>query len=222
MPAIAPVHREFIENMPEGSTLTLRDIDWDEYESVLEELNGLRRVRVTYIQGSLVIMTTSAEHESWKSLFAHLVATLAEEMNLPLIGRGSLTLKRKRKGKGTEPDDCYYLQHAADIRGKKRIDIDSDPPPDLAIEVDITSPSLARLPIYAALGVPELWRFDGQVMIFYSLVNERYEEISASELFPFVSPAIITDFLLLGDSEDITAMNKAFRQWVQAHKEPRQ
>lgn len=212
--AVATNYMELVERLPLNSLLILSNVSQDDYENLLEEREGKRNVRITYDRGRLEIMTLSAEHEGFKSLFAHLVAILAEELNLPLIGRGSVTLRRELTDSGIEPDDCYYLRHAAEIRGRKRINLKTDPPPDLAIEVDVASPSLNKLPLYASVGVPEIWRLQGDDLTFYRLTAGEYLEIAVSDLFPFLTPAALLDFLRLGNKEDITAMNRAFREWV--------
>ncbi|HWQ31516.1 MAG TPA: Uma2 family endonuclease [Blastocatellia bacterium] len=218
MSAVATSYLELVEKLPPNSVLILNNVPWDDYENLLEEREGQRRVRITYDRGKLEIMTLSAEHEGFKSLLAHLVAILAEEMNQVLIGRGSVTLRRELTDSGVEPDDCYYIRHAAEIRGKKRIDLKNDPPPDLVIEVDVASPSLNKLPLYAALGVPEVWRLKGDDLKFYRLVEGEYLELAASDLFPFLPPSVLMDYLRLGDSEDIIVMNRAFREWVRQHR----
>jgi len=208
-----------IKTLPEDSALLINGVAWSDYERLLAELEAAgRNVRVTYDRGKLEIMTLTYEHERYKALFAHLLAILTEELGLPLIGGGSVTLKRANQAQGAEPDDSYHIQRAAAVRGKLRIDLETDPPPDLAVEVDITSSSLPRFPIYAEMGVPELWRFDGQQVQFYRLVNVAYQEIMESGLFPFVNVETLNDFINLGITEDINAMRREFRKWVIAHK----
>lgn len=218
MSAVATNYLELVERLPQNSVLILNNVSRDDYENLLEEREGRRRVRITYDRGKLEIMTLSAEHAGLKSLFAHLGAILAEETNQVLIGRGSVTLIRDMTDSGVEPDDCYYIRHAAEIRGKKRINLKNDPPPDLVIEVDVASPSLNKLPLYAALGVPEVWRLKGDELKFHRLVEGEYIALEASDLFPFLSPSVLMNYLRLGDSEDIIAMNRAFREWVKQHR----
>jgi Uma2 family endonuclease len=143
---------------------------------------------------------------------------LAEELGLEFSGLGSTTLKRLTAA-GTEPDGCFYLHNWQRIIGKKRIDLESDPPPDLAIEIDVTNPSLDKLPIYADLGVAEIWRYTKNQVIFYRLVDDDYEIMEASELFSFLSPAVIEEALQTGLTVGSTTMRINFRHWVQAHKQ---
>ena len=216
--AVATNYMELVERLPLNSLLILNDVSWGDYENLLEEIEGDRHVRISYDQGRMEIITLSFGHERWKSFFAHLLAILAEELSMPLIGGGQVTLKRKRQARGKEPDDCYYIHHAAEVRGKDEIDLAIDPPPDLAIEVDVTSPTLDKFPIYVSLGVLEIWRYENDRLSFYRLAEARYEEIEVSDLFPFLTPTVLLDFLRLGNKEDITAMNRAFREWVKQQR----
>lgn len=207
-----------LDSLPEGSKVELNDVSWDDYEQLLEDVSEMRSFKIYYDNGRLVAMTVSYEHEGIKSCFPHLLAILAEELGLSLRGAASTTLKKSKKKKGGDPDDSYYIENAHKIRGKKRINLATDPPPDLLIEVDVTNSSINKFAIYAAMGVPEFWRYEGDEMHFYRLEGEDYLEITQSVHFPFVTPAVITAFLKLGDSEDIPPMNKAFRAWVKTNK----
>jgi Uma2 family endonuclease len=203
-----------IEAMPPGTVVTFSDVSWDEYDELLHELDGQRFYRLTYDDGRLEVMTVSSEHEFPANLLPHLILVLAEELNLDYLSCGSSTLRKKKKSKGTDPDDCFYFKEFKKIAGKKRLDLAVDPPPDLALEVDITSGSISKFPIYAAVGVPELWRHDGKQMIFYRLAGDEYIEIDHSVLFPFLTPGVVLEFLEKGEVEGTVAMVKEFRKWV--------
>lgn len=207
-----------IEMMPPGTALTFSHVSWDEYEELLEDLAESPSYRLTYDNGRLEIMTLSPEYEGPANLLPHLIAVIAEELDIDFLSRGSTTLRKKKRAKGTDPDDCYYFKEYKKISGKKRLDLTIDPPPDLAIEVDITSGSIPKFPIYAAIGVPELWRHDGKQVQFYRLEDEDYYEIDASDLFPFLTPDVVLEFLEEGEAEGTIAMVKKFRKWVQANK----
>ena len=140
---------EAIEALPAGSTLLLHDVSWAEYEELLAQLPDGHRFRLSYDQGTLEIITPSSRHQSLKALFAHLLAVLTEDLNLNLVGLGSTTFRLPEAVRGTEPDDCYYIQHAEQIAGRDTIDPATDPPPDLVVEVDIALPSLDKFPIRA-------------------------------------------------------------------------
>src|SRR3954447_26703253 len=143
--------------------MTLDNISWDLYEDMLEAI-GERPIHMTYDRGRLEIVTVSQLHEKVKTAIARLLEAYADAMEIDMEGLGSTTFKRKDLLRGLEPDECYYVAHAADVAGKNKLDLKVDPPPDLAIEVEveISPPDVARVPIYAALGVPEVWRYDEQ------------------------------------------------------------
>jgi len=210
-----------IQAMPPGTILTLSNVSWDEYDELLEELKEQPYYRLTYDNGRLEIMTVSAEHEGPAKLIPHLIAVIAEELDIDFLSRGSTTLRKKKKSKGTDPDDCYYFKDYKKISGKKRIDLSVDPPPDLAIEVDVTSGSLSKFPIYAAVGVPELWRYKNEKMKFYRLSGDEYDEITHSDLFPFLTPDVVLEYLQKGENDGTVAMVKEFRKWGKAHKAQR-
>jgi Uma2 family endonuclease len=207
-----------LDSLPEGSRVHLSNVIWEDYEQLLEDVSEVRHFKIYYDEGRLEAMVISYEHEGIKSCFPHLIAILAEELELPLRGAASTTLKKSKRKKGGDPDDSYYIENAHKIRGLKRINLAVDPPPDLLIEVDITSSSINKFEIYAAMGIPEFWRYEGDEMHFYRLEGEDYVETRHSVHFPFVTPAVITEFLRLGDAEDIPPMNKAFREWVKTNK----
>jgi Uma2 family endonuclease len=218
MSAVATNYMELIELMPEGSRFCRDGVSWEEYEELIEDLMGVRSVRVSYDRGRMEIMSLSSEHESYTGLFTHLIQILTEAMNLEFVSRGSMTLKNERTASGKEPDDCFYIGELTRILGKKRVDLQWDAPPDLAIEVDITHPTINKFSIYAGLGVPELWRFDGAQVEFYRLEKGWYVALAQSDLFPFLTPEAIAAAIQQGDNEGINAMRREFRQWVQANK----
>jgi Uma2 family endonuclease len=206
-----------IEAMPPGAVLTLSDVSWEEYDELLHELDEQPRYRLSYDKGRLEIMTLSPEHEGLASFFPALILILAEECALNYLSRKSATL-RKKKSAGAEPDDCYYFREFKKISGKKSLDLSVDPPPDLAIEVDITHGSVSKFPIYASLGVPELWRYRKGKMKFYSLSEGDYDEVTHSLMFPFLTPQTVSEFLQMGETEGTVVMAGEFRKWVKANK----
>ncbi len=142
-----------------GNQLQLKDITWQMFETILAELGENRSSRLSYSNGTLEIMVPLPEHEIGKVLIGDLVKILLEELDIEFWSLGSTTLKNSKMAQGLEADDCFYIQNEAAVRGKSRIDLATDPPPDLAIEIDITSRT--QLNNYEALGVPELWRYNG-------------------------------------------------------------
>src|SRR5258705_1908556 len=146
-----------LEELPEH--LLLEGISWDFYQTLLRETSE-RRLYMTYDEGRLEIMAPLPEHERIKTLIGGFIELISLERNIPMCRLGSTTFHRKRLAKGLEPDECYYIQHEQDVRGKKRIRLGFDPPPDLVVEVDISYRALNRERIYAAMGVPEIWHYD--------------------------------------------------------------
>jgi len=192
---------------------TLTDISWEGYESILNLLND-RPVRVTYNQGLLELMILSYAHERYKKLLARLVETLTEELIIPIEAAGSTTFKRKALERGLEPDECFYIQNQARIRGKQAIDLNQDPPPDLVIEIDITNSIIDRLDIYAALGVPEIWRWDNGTLQFLILKKQHYQRVQTSWNFPKLLTTHLDTFITLSDQTDQTTVIRQFRAWV--------
>ena len=198
--------------------IVLDGVSWEFYEQLLREI-GNRAIRVTYDRGRVEIMSPLPKHEKWKSRIGRLIEMMAFEMEIDFEPLGSTTFRRKAKKVGLEPDECYYVEHAADIRGKDRLNLKVDPPPDLAIEVDIFSRSIARQPIYAKLGVPELWRFTGKRFIVLELrADERYHERDTSLAFPFLPMTEFAGFLQRMGTESNLAVLKDFQKWCRRLK----
>jgi Uma2 family endonuclease len=210
---------EVIEALPASSTLLLHEVSWAEYEDLLALLPDNPRLRLSYNQGTLEIMTLSSRHERLKSLFAPLLTVLTEELDLNLVGLGSTTFRLTDAARGTEPDDCYYIHQAEQMAGRDPIDLATDPPPDLVVEVDISHPSLDKFPIYASLRVPEVWRHDGDTVYFFRLTGERYTQTSVSGVFPLLPAETLTGFVRQGSEHGIIPMIRAFRDWVRAHRQ---
>lgn len=206
-----------IAHLPHGATLVAHQATWEDYEQLLAALADAPGLRVSYDEGRLEIMAPLAEHEAFADTIAYLTRVLTKELGWKLEARGRATLKRKAKLKGAEPDECFYVQNAPSIIGK-RLDLSVDPPPDIVVEIDLSNESLAKFPIHAALGVPEIWRYDGQAMEIFHLVRDRYVASPTSLSFSFLSGPVLAEFLdqskRLGQDEAL----EAFRVWVQAHK----
>jgi Uma2 family endonuclease len=214
MSAYTPHYLEAIEHLPDGAMLRLEDISWDEYEQLLEELSEWPGVRVSYDHGRVEIMSPTTEHEEYKDFILRIAHILAEELGVALEPRGSSTFKRKRLLKGAEPDASFYVKNAAAIVGKRRIDLSIDPPPDVVVEIDISSESLSKFPIYAVLGVPEIWRYDGKQACIYQLADEDYVEAPASRSFHGLTAQAITDSIEQSKTEGQSQALTAFRKWV--------
>jgi Uma2 family endonuclease len=194
----------------------LHDIDWPTYTRVLRAFQGRRRFRLTYDRGTLEIMSPLWEHEEPADLLGCFIVVLTEELNLPRRAGRSVTLRRRRKRRGLEPDNCYWIATAPRLQGKRHLDLGVDPPPDLAVEVDITNSSLDRMSIYAALGVPEVWRLGAAGLAFHVLEAGAYRVRPHSLAFPQLASADLGGFLgQLGQTDD-TALVQQFRDWVRA------
>lgn len=194
--------------------LVLFNVPWRTYERLLRMFSETQ-VRITYDRGTLEIMTLTYGHESYSYLLGRFVDTLTEELSLPIAGGGSTTFKRRRKKRGLEPDECYWIANESLVRGKVRINLAKDPPPDLALEIDVTRSSLDRMAIYAALRIPEIWRYDGTTLSFHALGAEgNYAEVTHSLSFPKVTPADLLVFIALRGQTDDNGVIRQFRAWV--------
>lgn len=201
-------------SVPSGQQLILTGVTWRMYERVLRAFDE-RRLRITYDRGVLEIMTLSPEHERFKHLLRRLFEALTDELKWNIAGFASMTMRRRRRRRGLESDECYWVQNEPAIRGRDHIDLRHDPPPDLAFEVDISRSSLDRLAIYAVLGVPEVWRFDGQVLHVHLLGPDgRYTESPTSRAFPFLPMNELVRFLGMRATMGETDLLNEFRVWV--------
>jgi Uma2 family endonuclease len=199
-------------SVPPGQRVILQDVAWQEFETILEELGEHRGSRLAYDHGLLEIMMPLPEHEDDKEIVGDLIKALLEELDIEFRSLGSTTFK-KPTFQGLEPDQCFYIRHESSIRGKKRIDLSVDPPPDLAIEIDVSSRTHPS--IYEALQVPELWQFNQGNMQINGLENGIYQEMSESPTFPGLAlkqmiPYYLKESKTLGRNRVL----RLFRQWV--------
>jgi Uma2 family endonuclease len=200
---------------PSEQRLVLYGVDWQTYGRLLRALDSRPGVRLTYDRGCLEIRTLSHEHEALARILDRFIVVLTEELGLPLKGGRSTTFRRRKKQRGLEPDDCYWIANEGLVRGKDRIQLRIDPPPDLALEIDITHSSLNRLAIYAALRVPEVWRYDGRVVVFHLLgADGQYGTAGTSRNFTGLAPADLASFLSLRRQTDENGLARQFRSWV--------
>jgi Uma2 family endonuclease len=196
----------------------LHGISWETYERLLADHLDRSSPRFYYDRGELEIMSPSPEHEGLNRLVALLIALLAAELGIPVRDLGSTTFKREDLERGFEPDSCFYVQHEGRIRSKERIDLAVDPPPDLVVEIDITSPSLDKLRIYARLGVPEVWRHDGERLRFLALRDDRYVEVAESTVLPPLTSDLITRFVREGLTLSSPEWMRRVREWAQGRR----
>jgi Uma2 family endonuclease len=194
--------------------MILPNISWQTYERILEEI-GESQCRITYHDGEIEFMTLSLEHESYGEWLGRLIFFVALAWNTPIKSGGSTTLKQSVRHVGLEPDQCFWIKHEKTMRGKKKWNAKIDPPPDLAIEIDIASSWLDRLAIYAALQVPEIWRYDGEslkVLILGS--NGKYRQKSKSLAFPKLPMEPFAQYVGKLDSTDEVTLIREFTAWV--------
>jgi Uma2 family endonuclease len=197
-----------------GQRVLLRNISWDEFEQILDELGDDRAARIAYYKGMLEIMVPLLGHENRKEIIGDLVKVLLEELDIEFAPAGSTTFKRQNMDTGVEPDESFYIQNEAVVRGREKIDLNTDPPPDLAIEIDVTTDSQTKKNSYQALGVPELWIYDGRKLQINVLQQNKYIESDQSQIFPGLPIIdVIPRYLALSKAEGRNAAIKAFRPW---------
>jgi Uma2 family endonuclease len=197
--------------VPPGQRLLIHNLKWTEFESLLEELGEHRSSRIAYHYGTLEIRMPTPEHEVDKELLGDLVKILLDELEIDCECFGSTTFKGENMESGIEPDQCFYIKNHATMRGKRRIDLTIDPPPDLAIEVDVTSKT--QLDAYANLGVPELWRYEKNQLTIYQLQEGNYQQVTTSLTFPKLPiPVLVTEILAQSSEIGRSPALRAFRR----------
>jgi Uma2 family endonuclease len=203
---------------PAGGCLRLSAVDWRTYSRLLRAFAEQPGIRIAYDRGELEIMTPLLEHDSEGWFLGRLALVLTEELGLPLKGGGSTTLRRRLRRRGIEADECFWIANAPRMAGRRRLDLRRDPPPDLALAVDVSHSSLDRLTIYAALGVPEIWRLQGDSLTFHALgADGNYQAVPASRSFPMVSPADLLRVLQQArQAKDENPVVRQFRNWIRA------
>jgi Uma2 family endonuclease len=202
---------------PDEPRFVFHDVSWPEYEAFLKWVGDHRRVRVTYDRGTMEVISPSPIHEAIKHLLCNIVEILVDETEQPSWTLGSMTMRREDLDCGLEPDVCFYIANAARVLDKREFDFRVDPPPDLVIEVDVTSSSIDRLRLYASLGVAEVWRYDFDAHRLQFLMLNRagkYVPRPASLSIPGFDATDLVDWLDRSIGKDRTAWRKAFRAWV--------
>lgn len=204
--------RNALVPLDEVQHFVMEGASWELYERLLRDI-GNRPIRVTYDEGRLEVMSPLPEHERPSRFIGRMIEMLTFELDIPTCCLGSTTFRRRDKKKGLEPDQCYYFKNEARMRGRKRLNLKRDPAPELVVEVDITSRSVPREPIYAALGVPEIWRYDGRRIECPHLVNGAYAPRKHSLAFPFLEPAQLQRFVSRVWREEENSVLRAFLAW---------
>ena len=196
--------------------LVLNDASWELYERLLKEV-GDQNLRLTYDDGVLEIMSPLPEHETVKKIVGGFIEIAAVVLKIPMRRLGSTTFKRRSLRKGTEADECYYIQHAKNVAGKKRIDLKRDPPPDLVLEVYISYFTIDKRRVYAAMGVPEIWSYDAGELHILQLKRGKYESRETSAVLPFLKRGDLRRFLGMLETEEETAVLSKWMDFVREH-----
>ncbi len=203
-----------------GQHIILDGISWETYERLVSDCQDSHAAHLSYDRGVLEIMVLSFRQETINRTLAHLVSLVAEELQIDTVHAGSTTFKRQDIARGFEPDSCSYIQHEGLVSGKTEIDLSRDPPPDLVIEIDISSSSLNKFPVYARMGVPEVWRCDGTRVFFFVLSSEQYESAQESRALPSLSSSVATEFLEASTKLKSTAWTRRVREWARQRVGP--
>jgi Uma2 family endonuclease len=200
-----------------GQRVLIQDIDWDGFELILKELGESRGSRVAYSQGMLEIRMPLPEHEANKEVLGDLLKAALEELDVEFLTLGSTTFKNQAMLAGIEPDQCFYIHHEPDVRGKTKLDLKTDPPPDLALEIDVTSRT--QISAYELLKVPEIWRYAGGEIQVFTLQEGRYQQVSGSPLLSTLLERTewvdrLPEFVSQVKQEGRNKVLKRFRAWV--------
>ena len=213
-----------VPRMPPAETLpapmVLRGVRYGDYVRFRNEpANG--HLRMVYHDGTLEIMSPEYIHEIPSRWLGLLIFILSEELGFECVGAQSTTFRRGsnklKKGHGKEPDQCFFFANSARVIGKKKLDV--DPPPDLWIEVDNRASSAGKLPVYAALGVPEVWRYkarSGTAWFGRLIEGGTYEPIQHSVSLPMLTPALVTEALALAEGLSEPSWSRRLRPWIRA------
>jgi Uma2 family endonuclease len=204
-----------IMRLLEGASLVFQDVSWDDYEQVLHDLGDHRRFRVAYDCGRLEIVSPRIDHDNPIRFIDRLLQVVSDELDLTIEAYGRTTWKRKALRKGVEPDNCFYIENAARVIGKGNFDLESYPPPDIVVEIDITNRSLNKFSIYAALQIPEVWLCEGGAVRFFALSENSYVETPVSRSLPILKPGMLAAALDLNQQIGQTAALRTFRHELQ-------
>lgn len=199
---------------PAQQRFMIRNVDWATYRKISEAL-GTRHYRLSYDGENLELMTKSKGHGMYSRFFYRLIAILTEVLGLALESCGDMTCDNENVERAIEPDECFYIENAPRVMGREKVNLNIDPPPDLAVEVDLTTDARRRLGIYAALRVPEIWRYDGRaVTVHQRQADGTYAVVEGSRFFPLVTAADLTRFLQQRGQTDENTLLNSFRDWV--------
>lgn len=209
------VYYSVVSQLPPGGVATFPNVTWEEYEELLEQVGEARHLRISYNSGVLKAMSVSLEHEKYADFFKSMMTIIRLRLRLNILFSGSATMRKKKKNKGSEPDAGFYVQTAAIVGNRLDLNFEVDPPPDIVVEVGIHHDSTRSDAIYAALGVPEIWRYDGVETTIYLLQGEAYVEAEVSRALPMLTAAVLTEYLRRMREDGEFAATLAFDEWLQ-------
>ena len=212
MVSVAPLVKQPVPQPVGEQRVVLRSLTWQGYLAVRQSLSPERNTRLTYSEGTLEITMPLEIHEFSAWLIGRFIYILASELGMETKTMGSTTLDREGLDSSSEPDVAYYIQNQPLVAGRD-VDLEQDPPPDLIVEVDITHTDIDKLALYAAMGIPEFWRYNGEVWRIYILQDGEYQEVEVSPTFPQVPKVKLYEFLAMARQDEVKA-ELALRQWA--------
>jgi Uma2 family endonuclease len=216
MIAEATKYYTIVSQLPEDTELIFHGATWEEYEELLDQVGEAAGLRISFNDGTLKVMSLFSEHEKYARFIERLISTLSLRLLINIISFGSATMRKRRESKGNEPDACFYVQTAETIGNRIELDFSIDPPPDIAVEVDIHHDSTDNDAIYAALGVPEIWRYDEWAMTIYQLQEGDYVVAETSRALPMLNGEILTEYVNRMRQDGEFKALLAFDEWLQS------
>ncbi|NER22957.1 MAG: Uma2 family endonuclease [Symploca sp. SIO1B1] len=214
MVSVAPIISQPVPQPVGEKRFLFRSLDWQRYQMLRETLSRDRNIRFIYMHGTLEVTMPLEIHEFSARLIEKFIWILVVELRMKMKTMGSTTLDKEELDKSAEPDDAYYIQNQPLVAGRD-VDLERDPPPDLVVEVDITHTDINKLQLYAALGIPEFWRYNGEVWRIYSLHDGEYQEVEVSPTFSLVPKVKLYEFLATARQDEVEA-ELALREWLRS------
>jgi Uma2 family endonuclease len=216
MIAEATNYYTIVSQLPEDAELIFHGATWEEYEELLDQVGEAAGLRISFNDGTLKVMSLSSEHEKYVRFIEILIAAVRLRLRINIVSFGSATMRKRKKNKGNEPDACFYIQTAETIGNRIELDFSIDPPPDIAVEVDIHHDSTDSDAIYAALGVSEIWRYDEWAMTIYQLQEGEYVVAETSRALPMLNGEILTEYVNRMRQDGEFKALLAFDEWLQS------
>ena len=217
--ASTPSYYAVVGQLPADTVVTFHNVSWEAYEDLLTRVGEASGLRISYDEGTMQVMTLSTEHENYGEFIGGMLRLLSLRLRINIRFFGSATIRKQHRRKGKEPDGCFYVQTAALIGKRMKLDFEKDPPPNVAVEIDIHHESRDQFAIYAGLGVPEVWRYDGKQLTIHLLRGNRYVKQSASQALPMLTSAVLTEFLARLRQDDEFQAMLAFEEWLQSQQQ---